>query len=74
MSLSASAHSTRFLGGEADIQFGNVSLSKNNWEHKLSLSTGIALTDDSTLSISADALFPETGSEQDVFAEYSIRF
>ena len=74
MSLSSAAHTTRFLGGEADIHRASVNLGKSGWEHKLSLSTGIALTEDSALSISADALFPETGSEQNVFARYLLRF
>ena len=73
--LSAAIRGDRFLGGEANIPFGKVDLSKGGWDHRVSLSSDIAVDKNATVSISAGVRSPATGdSESNIFAKYSLRF
>ncbi len=73
--LSAAVRGDRFLGGEASIPFGKVDLSKGGWDHRVSVSSDIAVDENATVSISAGARFPAAGeSESNIFAGYSLRF
>ena len=73
--VSAAAHTDRFLGGEADLPVGTVQLSGGGWDHRASLSSATALTEDSTISVTANAHLPGAGEENlSVGVQFRKRF
>ena len=66
--LTLAAHTDRFLGGEADLSYGNVRLQKSGWNHRLNLSSGFALGEDAHLTLSAEMRLPEEGEDTALLA------
>ena len=64
LSLSASAHANRFLGGEAEIPFGTVELDAGEWSRHVGLSAEYAAYEGMTLGLNAGVLFPESESSE----------
>ena len=66
--LALAAHTNRFLGGEADLSYGNVRLQKSGWNHRLNLSSSFALGEDAHLTLSAEMRLPEEGKDTALLA------
>ena len=64
LSLSASAHANRFLGGEAEIPFGKVKLDEREWSQHVGLAAEYAAFEGMTLGLNAGVLFPDSESPE----------
>ena len=66
-SLTVSARTDRFLGGEAGIAVGRIDLDAGGWDHRLSVVSETELGGSAVVSASASMLFPESGDD-----DYSV--
>ena len=62
--LTASAGVHRFLGGEADLSSGSVSLGADGWDHRFSLASATALDATKTVGLGAIVRAPEGRDEE----------
>ena len=68
MPFTAAAHTDQFLGGSADIPSGSADLPEGGWNHRLNLSSAVALSDTAHLTLSAEMRLPETGEDTALLA------
>ena len=64
----AAAHTDQFLGGKANIPSGSADLKEGGWNHRLNLSSAVALSDTAHLALSAEMHLPETGEDTALLA------
>ena len=62
-SLTVSARTDRFLGGEADIPVGRIDLDAGGWDHRISVASETELSESAIVSASASLLFPDSGDD-----------